>query len=53
MRLSWAQAKYAADLYRQALADFGLRGSMGRRGKPYDNAEAESFMKTLKCEDIL
>jgi putative transposase len=25
---------------------------MGRRGKPYDNAEAESFMKTLKCEEV-
>jgi putative transposase len=23
---------------------------MGRRGNPYDNAKAESFMKTLKVE---
>ena len=23
---------------------------MGRRGNPYDNAQAESFMKTLKVE---
>jgi transposase InsO family protein len=30
----------------------GLRGSMGRRGNPYDNAKAESFMKTLKCEHV-
>jgi len=44
--------QYAAELYRQALADFGLRGSMGRRGNPYDNAKAESFMKTLKCEHV-
>jgi putative transposase len=44
--------QYAADLYREALANFGLRGSMGRRGNPYDNAKAESFMKTLKCEHI-
>ncbi len=44
--------QHAADLYRQALADFGLRGSMGRRGNPYDNAKAESFMKTLKCEHV-
>jgi putative transposase len=43
---------YAADIYRQALADFGLRGSMGRRGEPYDNAKDESFMKTLKCEHV-
>ena len=44
--------QYAADLYRQALANYGLRGSMGRRGNPYDNAKAESFMKTLKCEHV-
>jgi putative transposase len=25
---------------------------MGRRGNPYDNAKAESFMKTLKGEEI-
>jgi putative transposase len=25
---------------------------MGRRGNPYDNANAESFMKTLKCEHV-
>ena len=25
---------------------------MGRRGNPYDNAKAESFMKTLKVEDV-
>jgi hypothetical protein len=25
---------------------------MGRRGNPYDNGKAESFMKTLKCEEI-
>jgi transposase-like protein len=30
----------------------GLVGSMGRRGNPYDNAKAESFMKTLKVEAI-
>jgi len=44
--------QYAADLYRKALLEFGLRGSMGRRGNPYDNAKAESFMKTLKCEHV-
>ena len=25
---------------------------MGRRGNPYDNAKAESFMKTLKAEAV-
>ena len=29
-----------------------LEGSMGRRGNPYDNAKAESFMKTLKVEAV-
>ena len=28
----------------------GLKGSIGRRGNTYDNAKAESFMKTLKGE---
>ena len=44
--------QYAADLYRKALDQVGLWGSMGRRGNPYDNAKAESFMKTLKCEYV-
>ena len=34
------------------LAAHGLVGSMGRRGNPYDNAKAESFMKTLKVEAV-
>jgi putative transposase len=40
-------AQYAED-YRAELAMHGLEGSMGRRDNPYDNAKAESFMKTLK-----
>ena len=44
--------QYASAAYRQALDDYSLRGSMGRRGNPYDNAKAESFMKTLKCEEV-
>jgi transposase InsO family protein len=35
--------------WRAELAKHGLKGSMGRRGNPYDNAKAESFMKTLKA----
>ncbi len=45
-------SQYAAGHYRQALAEHGLSGSMGRRGNPYDNAKAESFMKTLKVEEV-
>ena len=47
-----ATRKYAAEDYRAELARHGLRGSMGRRGNPYDNAKAESFMKTLKVEEV-
>src|SRR6201988_4285642 len=45
-------SQYASELYRQLLAEHGLRGSMGRRGNPYDNAKVESFMKTLKVEAV-
>lgn len=45
-------SQYASELYRQLLADHGLLGSMGRCGNPYDNAKAESFMKTLKHEEV-
>jgi putative transposase len=45
-------SQYAAEAYRQRLAEHGLLGSMGRRGNPYDNAKAESFMKTLKVEAV-
>jgi putative transposase len=45
-------SQYAAARYRQELAAHGLVGSMGRRGNPYDNAKAESFMKTLKVEAV-
>ncbi len=45
-------SQYAAQIYRDALTAYGLVGSMGRRGNPYDNAKAESFMKTLKVEAV-
>jgi putative transposase len=45
-------SQYAAEPYRKKLAGHELRGSMGRRGNPYDNAKAESFMKTLKHEEV-
>lgn len=42
--------QYAATLYRQELAQLGLRSSMSRKGDPYDNAVAENFFSCLKCE---
>ena len=52
LRRSFESAQYASEIYRQLLADHGLIGSMSRRGNPYDNAKAESFMKTLKVEAV-
>ena len=31
---------------------FGLRVSMSSAGNPYHNAQADSFMKTLKDEQV-
>jgi transposase InsO family protein len=45
-------AQYASETYRRALTEAGLRGSMSTAGNPYHNAQAESFMKTLKVEEI-
>lgn len=45
-------SQYASEPYRQALAEFGLRGSMSAPANPYDNAQAESFIKTLKAEQV-
>ena len=45
-------SQYAAQAYRGALLRCGFVGSMGRSGNPYDNAKAESFIKTLKVEAV-
>ena len=45
-------SQYASETYRALLVTHGLTGSMSRRGNPYDNAKAESFMKTLKVEAV-
>ena len=45
-------SQYASGPYREKLEKHGFKGSMGRRGNPYDNAKAESFMKTLKHEEV-
>ena len=34
------------------LKERGFRISMSRRGNPYDNASMESFMKTLKYNEV-
>ncbi len=52
LRRPLESAQYAAETYRQLLTGHGLAGSMGRKGNPYDNAKAESFMKTLKLEAV-
>src|SRR5919201_1524991 len=44
--------QYASEDYTTLLKEQGLRISMSRRGNPYDNAQAESFMKTLKYEEV-
>src|SRR5579864_972151 len=45
-------AQYAASDYVEALKQAELRPSMPRKGNPYDNARVESFMKTLKVEEV-
>ena len=44
--------QYACDAYIERLQRAGVQPSMSRPGCPYDNAMAESFMKTLKQEEV-
>ena len=44
--------QYASTDYTALLRDHGIRISMSRKGNPWDNAACESFMKTLKCEEV-
>jgi len=44
--------QYAAGDYVDTLKFRGFQISMARKGNPYDNAVAESFMKTLKAEEV-
>jgi transposase InsO family protein len=44
--------QYACGDYVQRLEICGITISMSRPGNPYDNAWAESFMKTLKAEEV-
>lgn len=45
-------SQYASKAHRALVSEYGFIGSMSRRGNPYDNPQAESFMKTLKVEAV-
>jgi transposase InsO family protein len=44
--------QYASHAYTQMLKDRGIDISMSRKANPWDNAACESFMKTLKYEEV-
>lgn len=44
--------QYASADYTGLLNQHGIGISMSRTGNPYDNAKAESFIKTLKYEEV-
>jgi putative transposase len=44
--------QYACDDYVKLLTEAGFRISMSRPGNPFENAQAESFLKTLKHEEV-
>jgi putative transposase len=44
--------QYASQDYTDLLKSRGITISMSRKGNPYDNAACESFMKTLKYEEV-
>ena len=44
--------QYASQEYIALLREHGMAPSMSRTGNPYDNAKCESFIKTLKQEEI-
>jgi len=46
-------SQYASNDYTDLLKANGIQISMSRKGNPWDNAACESFMKTLKYEEIL
>jgi len=45
-------SQYASNDYTGLLQDSGIEISMSRKGNPWDNAACESFMKTLKYEEV-
>ena len=46
-------SQYASHDYTDLLLANGIQISMSRKGNPWDNAACESFMKTLKYEEVL
>jgi putative transposase len=44
--------QYASEQYTECLETHGIQISMSRKGNPYDNAFVESFIGTLKCEEV-
>jgi len=44
--------QYACGDYTDLLKEHNIRISMSRKGNPYDNATCESFMKTLKYDEV-
>jgi len=46
-------SQYASTEYTDLLQGNGIEVSMSRKGNPWDNAACESFMKTLKYEEVL
>ena len=44
--------QYASHDYTALLKEHHIEISMSRKGNPYDNAACESFMKTLKYEEV-
>ena len=44
--------QYASQVYTEMLKQHQATISMSRKGNPYDNAACESFMKTLKYEEV-
>ena len=44
--------QYASGDYTDLLKTHGITISMSRKGNPWDNAACESFMKTLKYEEV-
>lgn len=44
--------QYAAIAYVERLREAGMRPSMGEQGNSYENAHAESLIKTIKYEEV-